>query len=152
MQFEMTSSASKFSNAAIVGSTSMVIKTFAGPVNIEYQPARPGRPSREDAKAENEVLEMLASIVAQADIDVLSRTMSKIDDLVLSGNFGGLNRVLRRADITQLEPIAALTLLRTTYPMRELLKDWRACRDRTHRSIKKRALAADKLMHGLFDN
>jgi hypothetical protein len=131
--------------------TSLVIKTFRGPVNVEAVLSKPGRPSRQDARAESEVLELLGSIAPQADIDTLSRTMSSIDDLVLSGNLVGLNRVIRKADVKALEPIALLTLLRTTISMRELLPDWSHLRDKAYRAIKRKRLAVDKLMSGLLD-
>jgi hypothetical protein len=131
--------------------TSLVIKTFRGPVNVEAVLSKPGRPSREAARAESDVLELLGSIAPQADIDTLSRTMSSIDNLVLSGNLVGLNRVIRKADVKELEPIALLTLLRTTFSMRELLPDWSHLRDKAYRSIKRKRLAVDKLMNGLLD-
>jgi len=150
MHLQMASSSPKIVPTGL-HSTSMVIKTFRGPVNIEAVLSKPGRPRRQDARAESEVLELLSSIAPQADIDTLSRTMSSIDDLVLSGNLVGLNRVIRKADVKKLEPIALLTLLRTTFAMRELLPDWSHLRDKAYRAIKRKRLAVDKLMHGLLD-
>lgn len=132
-------------------STSFVIKTFAGPVSIQANLSRPGRPSRESARAESEVLELLSSIEPQADIDTLSRTMSRIDDLVLSGNLVGLNRVIRKVDVKLIEPAAILTLLRTSFVVRELLPDWTQLRDKAYRSIKRKRLPVEKLMKGLID-
>ena len=150
MHLQMASSAPKNIPTAQFA-TSVIIETFRGTVSVQATLSKPGRPSRENAKAESVVLDLLGSIEAQSDIDTLSRTMTSIDELAISGNLVGLNRVLRRADTKRLEPIAVLTLLRTTFPMRDVLPDWSQLRDKAYRAIKRKRLAADKLMMGLLD-
>jgi hypothetical protein len=151
MQHQMASVASKNFPPMQHVPTSFVIKTFAGTVSIQATLSKPGRPSRENARAESEVLDLLTAIEPQADIDTLSRTMSSIDKLIFSGNLVGLNRVLRKVDVKLIEPAAIVTLLRTSFAVRELLPDWKQLRDKAYRSLKRKRLPVERLMHGLLD-
>ncbi len=110
-----------------------------------------GRPTRAMSQAETLLISLLYEIGQQADIDLLSRTMSLIDLFPKAGNYAGIDRVISRLDVRKLEPLACVTLLRTTLPFHGMLRNWTSFRDKTYRHINRKRYDADMIMHDLID-
>jgi hypothetical protein len=125
------------------------LKEVLAPVLAEYGISKPGRPTRFAVGREMKLLELLTANGPQYDLDTISQTMRAIDDVIMHDSFCGLNRILKKLDLTVLEPIAVLTLLRTTKPYKHNLPEWHVMRDRAYKIVRRKGLPVDNLMRDL---
>lgn len=69
---------------------------------------------------------------------------------MLSNNqFAELDNGLATIPVTQTEPEVLVVILRTTYPVRELLKSWNALLENTAAHFKANGLDSENLLRGL---
>lgn len=124
----------------------------AVPARFSLPSYKGGRPSKATVDAEKWLIEMLSMMGPQADIDVLSQTMRLIDAFCVSANFSGIDRVFKRLKTVTVEPLARITLLRTTLPYRAQLKNWKPFRNHAYRTIARARRDVDKVMYDLVSD
>lgn len=148
MCVQMTAVSERFGEG-LWSETASPLRGVIGSVLDQACISKPGRPTRHAVVRELKLIELLTANERQYDLDTLSRTMRAIDEVIMHDNFSGLNRILKKLDLSELEPIAFLTLLRTTKPYRQHLSEWNVIRDRAQRIAKRKGLPVQTLMKDL---